>query len=29
VILTDHTKLDYKLVQEHAKILIDTRGVIK
>jgi UDP-N-acetyl-D-glucosamine dehydrogenase len=28
LILTDHTKLDYKMVQEHAKVLIDTRGVI-
>ena len=28
LILTDHTKLDYKMVQDHAKVLIDTRGVV-
>lgn len=29
LILTDHKDVDYKLVQENAKIIVDTRGVYK
>ena len=27
LLATDHTKFDYELIQQHAKIIVDTRGV--
>jgi UDP-N-acetyl-D-glucosamine dehydrogenase len=27
LLATDHTKFDYELLQQHAKIIVDTRGV--
>ena len=27
MIVTDHTKVDYAMVAEHARILVDTRGI--
>jgi UDP-N-acetyl-D-glucosamine dehydrogenase len=27
LLVTDHTKFDYELLQQHAKIIVDTRGV--
>jgi len=29
LIITDHTKVDYALVSEHARILVDTRGITR
>jgi UDP-N-acetyl-D-glucosamine dehydrogenase len=29
VIITDHTKLDYKMIEKEAKLIIDTRNAIK
>jgi UDP-N-acetyl-D-glucosamine dehydrogenase len=29
VLLTDHTKVDYKAVLDHAQLIIDTRGVYR
>ena len=29
VILTDHTHIDYALIAEHAKLIVDTRGIMR
>ena len=27
LLATDHTKFDYELIQQHAKLIVDTRGI--
>ena len=27
LLVTDHAKFDYNMIQEHAKLVVDTRGV--
>ena len=27
LLATDHTKFDYELLQQHAKLIVDTRGI--
>ncbi|NLH44837.1 MAG: nucleotide sugar dehydrogenase, partial [Acholeplasmataceae bacterium] len=29
IVITDHTDVDYQLVRQHAKLIVDTRNVFK